>query len=433
VPCTLADSSNEEKAAMFSRLRARLQRTKETALKLALLGTSRVWPVLGISRVLDVAARLGSLPRQRTQEHVLVAAHDDVLRVLGDHEAFAVCDYARKMSVIGTFVLGRSFTGEYRREIAALRAAMPPGDIDRIRDIAARHAAGVVLAAGGARRLEVGRHLARPVLLGVVAEYFGLPDTAEPNESIFDWFDKVSTYIFTPDVLQGPEVPLEAHSAGRKIKQHVEGHVRDLMAEQPIGPPASVLARLLADRSMSGLDVGRVGDTIAGTVAGTLIPAFQEFVQVVDVLLDLRAERVQDIQTIARSGREDLLLPYVVEAARFSPRPPLLVRQCVRRTSVGGRQIDPGTVVFALPITAAFDWKVARWPWRFRPGRPPGAYPIFGHGQHHCVGASPERPIAQTVMTQMALRLLGLPGLRRSRGPTGRAGLSGNRLLVEWS
>jgi cytochrome P450 len=262
----------------------------------------------------------------------------------------------------------------------------------------------------------------------MVKDYFGVP-TGETH--LFEWFDAVSTYVFMPDVLQKKDTRDLATSAGAEIGRYLEGPVRASFQEPP-GASDTVLHRLAHDQSPQRLAPDRVRDTVAGTITGTLIPTFQEFVQVIDVLLDLPVERFRDVQTIARSRREDLLWPTVLEAARFSPRPPLLARECVRPTAIRGRRVRQQTVVFTLPITAAFDWTVAPRPWRFLAERPPAAYPIFGHGQHHCVGATRERPIAQILITCLALHLLALPGLRRARGPLGRAGLLGSRLFVEW-
>ena len=409
------------------RLRARVVRVVQAALRLAVLAVGRMWPVIPISRLLDVAAWFGATRPRDDRPHVMVVGYDDFCTVLGDHESFAVPDYTRKMAVLGTFLLGREFTPAYLEEIGALRRAMPGSDRTLIGQMAEQGAAAAI-AKAGSRRLDVGRQLAQPVLLDVVERYFGVP---AHDTTLFDWFDAVSSYVFTPDVFQAPDSQARAESAGAAIARHLAGP--DTAKLQASASAAdTVLYRLAHDPGPQPLAANRVLDTVAGTLAGTLIPTFQEFVQVIDVLLDLPPERFHDLQMIARSAREDLLLPSVLEAARFSPRPPLLARECVRPTAVRGRSVRPHTVVFAVAFTAAFDWTVAPRPWRFRAGRPPAAYPIFGHGQHHCVGATLERPIAQVVLTRMAIQLLGLPGLRRARGPLGRAGLNGRRLFVEW-
>jgi cytochrome P450 len=394
--------------------------------RLVALAVGRLVPVIPVSRLLDLLAVLGKTRPRGGRPYVVVVGHDAFVKVLGDHDSFSVSDYARKMGVIGTFLLGREFTPAYSDEIGALRCAMPPEDLVRIRQIAADEAGKQFGTAG--RRLDVGRELARPVLLALVDKYFGVPATGTP---LFDWCAAVSTYVFTPDVFLLPDAHTIAADAGARMRDHI-GKALDVCARGADAVADTVIFRLAHAEGSHGLGADRVLDTVAGTIAGALIPTFQEFVQVVDVLLDLSPQRFRDVQTIARAEKQDLLLPSILEAARFSPRPPLLARECVCRADVGGMRVSPGTVVLAVAFTAAFDWKIAPRPWRFLAGRPPAAYPIFGYGQHHCVGATPERPIAQTVMTQMAIQLLKQPGLRRASGPLGRAGLNGDRLFVEW-
>src|SRR4029453_6243091 len=300
-------------------LRARAVRGMQAACRFVLLAVGRVCPVIPISRLLDVAAWFGATRPRDDRPHVMVVGHDDFLTVLGDHESFAVPDYARKMAVLGTFLLGREFTPAYVEEIGALRRAMPGSDCDRIRQIAAQ-GAGAAIAAAGSRRLDVGRQLARPVLQDVVERYFGVPAHGTP---LFDWFDAVSSYVFTPDVFQATDSRPRAESAGAAIARHLAANLQASAAGAD-----TVLYRLAHDPGPHPLAANRVVDTVAGTIAGTLIPTFQEFVQVIDVLLDLVPERLHDLQMIAQSAREDLLLPSVLEAARFSPRPPLLAREC---------------------------------------------------------------------------------------------------------
>jgi cytochrome P450 len=407
-------------------VRAWIARNLQVLARLVALAFGRLVPVIPISRLLDLTALLGKTRPRADRPHVVVVGHDAFVKVLGDHDSFGVSDYARKMQVFGTFLLGREFTPEYRDEIGALRGAMPPGDLDRIRKLAAEEA-GKQFGTPG-HRLDVGRELARPVLTALVDKYFGVPATGTP---LFDWCATISTYVFTPDVFLQPDARTLAADAGARMRDHI-AKALDPCARGAAAAPDTVIFRLAHALGSHGLATDRVLDTVAGTIAGAVIPTFQEFVQVADVLLDLSPQRFRDVQTIARADREDLLLPSILEAARFSPRPPLVARECVRSADVGGMRVSPGTVVLAVAFTAGFDWKVAPRPWRFLAGRPSVAYPIFGYGQHHCVGATPERPIAQTVMTQMAIQLLKQPGLRRATGPLGRAGLNGDRLFVEW-
>src|SRR4029453_4907976 len=126
------------------RIRVRLIRGFQVAARIAVLVIGRAFPVIGVNWLLDLLAPFGVTRPRRDRPHVVVAGYDDVLTVLGDHEAFAVSDYTRRMAVIGTFLLGREFTPAYLEEIAALRRAMPGGDADRVREIAGEGAANAI-------------------------------------------------------------------------------------------------------------------------------------------------------------------------------------------------------------------------------------------------------------------------------------------------
>src|SRR5262249_43972021 len=198
---------------------------------------ARVYPVITIPRwVLRLRVACADVPR-----HVLAVRHADVLAVLGDHEAFSVEPYERKMAVIGTFLLGRGFTPAYRREIEALRCALWPGDLDLVRDIAAEHAQAAIDRARTLRRLDVATGLAGPVLMAVVERWFGI---TRGDESLFGWFNTVSSYIFVPDVLHRRDLAAKAAQAGAEIARHLHEMIRARQAMAVDG--TTVLGRLLA-------------------------------------------------------------------------------------------------------------------------------------------------------------------------------------------
>jgi cytochrome P450 len=81
--------------------------------------------------------------------------------------------------------------------------------------------------------------------------------------------------------------------------------------------------------------------------------------------------------------------------------------------------VPPNATLIALVNAVAFDPKFAPDPTSFRAGRPPNQYLVFGTGQHQCVAATTQRPIATTLMTEMAAAVLSLPKARRAPGKAG--------------
>lgn len=80
------------------------------------------------------------------------------------------------------------------------------------------------------------------------------------------------------------------------------------------------------------------------------------------------------------------LEPYVLEALRFRPAFPLLVRYCPRAAALAGHEIAAGSTVGFSPLAAMFDPAHIDRPEEFIPGRPDDNYLIFGAGPRACIG-----------------------------------------------
>src|SRR5829696_8147617 len=101
----------------------------------------------------------------------LVTRADDVREVLADHEHFTVSHYEPKMEEItGPFILGLDDTPLYRRDNAALNAAIRPDDLPRITE--ATLAAGRARMAAADGGIDVVAEFADPAIDEVIAGYF---------------------------------------------------------------------------------------------------------------------------------------------------------------------------------------------------------------------------------------------------------------------
>jgi cytochrome P450 len=152
-----------------------------------------------------------------------------------------------------------------------------------------------------------------------------------------------------------------------------------------------------------------------------------------DRLLDLPARDLDAVRALAVEHRkhdhtaapvDNLLERHVLEAARFSPFPPGLVRYCAdgfKLETGKGKQVTvpPKATLLALTIAVAFDPKFAPYPSSFLAGRPANQYLLFGTGQHQCVAGTTQRPIALSLMTEMAAAVFSLPNVRRAPGRAG--------------
>ena len=125
-----------------------------------------------------------------------------------------------------------------------------------------------------------------------------------------------------------------------------------------------------------------------------------------------------------------------VEAIRFNPHNPILLRYCHQDTvlgAAGGRQrkIKAGKQVYAVTLSAMFDKAGFQTPGRFRVDRRDPRNLQFGYGLHACFG----KYINDIQIPEILNALLRLKNLRRSSGSDGKIQFDGSfpdRLILEF-
>jgi cytochrome P450 len=153
--------------------------------------------------------------------------------------------------------------------------------------------------------------------------------------------------------------------------------------------------------NLCGTDLGRPED-MARSV-GVLMLAGTTTVKAITLALHellLRPEERLRVIYAARRGAEAEVHQYTLEALRFRPVFPMLLRYSPRDAVVAAHtehaaRIPAGATVIVSPMTAMFDPEVVECPKQFVPGRPKDVYLHFGHEtQHTCIG----KYLAQTAM-----------------------------------
>jgi cytochrome P450 len=353
---------------------------------------------------------------------VVLTRYDDVVAMLARDDVFSACLYQQRMEqTLGAFILGMDETPQYRREWGAVRDAIRPGDLDRVRALAADTARAIVERAIPAGRLDVGADLAEPVHLRYAADYYGFPGPGDSATDVLRGFRTTAFYIFNFWI--GGAFEMAAIQAGADLQRAIARQVAERKAHGP-GGPDDFIGRLLAQQrnaSDGTLDDDAVRRLVGGTVSGSLEPGIGMFVRAMDRLVDLPAHELGVLRGAARDGNDAAVLRFVLEAARFNPFPPYAYRYCTKDfvMAPGTRReriIPQGATVVPLFQSAMFDGGVVRRPTVFQPGRPDAAYLNFGHGQHECLG----RRLGEVMLTEMAKPLLALRGLRRASGARGR-------------
>jgi cytochrome P450 len=129
-------------------------------------------------------------------------------------------------------------------------------------------------------------------------------------------------------------------------------------------------------------------DTTRNAIAGAIV-AFTEFP---DELAVLRNE-------------PDVLASAVEEIVRWTHPAAYNRRTATRAVELGGHAVAPGDKVVFWEASANRDERVFDAPFRFDVRRQPNPHLGFGHGVHHCLGASLARLEIRVVLTELLARV----------------------------
>jgi cytochrome P450 len=357
--------------------------------------------------------------------NAMVTRADDVRAVLRDHEHFTVSHYAPKMTAAsGPFILGLDDTELYRRDHAALRAAIRTQDVPGLADATLSAARERVAAAGPS--IDVVSQLADPVIEGVMSTYFGTPgpDTATQLRWARDIFQDVFL-----NVGNGAAVHDRALADASDMREHLDRLIAERRARIESGDPVpdDVLSRLLrAVPGDGGLHDIAIRHNFIGLIAGWIPTVSKAFAMVVEELLH-RPHELADAQRAARDGDKELVGAYVFEALRFRPQTWALLRICGAEQTIapGTRRattIRSGGRVLVATQSAMFDPRAVEAPKEFRVDRPWSTYLHFGDGLHTCFGLEINRVHLPALATALLegppiARLPGVAGKLRNEGP----------------
>lgn len=356
----------------------------------------------------------------------LVTRHADVSELLHDSTRFHTHEiYGPRMArTTGRFLLGLDDPAEYQRELRVLRGAVVPGDLERVRALAARHAARLLERAARFGRLDVASELAQPLALAVASEYFGVagPDAT----TLTRWLRNIHWDLFlNPTGL--PKISLSALTDARALSAYLDTRIAQLRAAQARGALGmdTFIERLLRKAIEAGENDGLVRRNVAGLLVSTVDAISRAIVSCLDQLLR-QPRALADARKAAFSGNDERVASYVFEALRFSPQQPLLLRYCPREVCLarGTKRetvLPAGTTVFASVLSAMFDGSVLRAPLAFRVDRPWTHYLHFGDSMHRCFGEG----FSRMIIPQAIKALLQCSGLERLRAPEGRIAYDG--------
>lgn len=377
----------------FSRtIMALLLRLAPSVFKLA----RRIWPIPHIGKL------------------YAVTLYDDVLEVFATDEVFGV-PYKPKLDLLmdgAPFILGMRDGPTYHTYIAALRSVMRAEDLPMLAARVEAQANAIVGAANG--RVEVVDTLVRCISFDFLAEYLGVPEPAEGDLRVW------GTRLFEYQFISG-DAPLVEEV--KVIAPALRGHIQSEMDRRRANPDGKddVMARCLARQR--GGDAWFTDTNIRTALTGMIVGGPPQPPMVVPQAMEQllrRPDALAGAQAAARSGDDDALWGYVIEAMRFDPLGPALPRVTVKDGVIAAgtsrrKNVPVGATVFACFQSAMMDERRLNDPERFDPTRPAGDYVHFGYGMHECFG----RYINRATLHLMLKPLLAKQGLRRASGAAG--------------
>jgi cytochrome P450 len=348
----------------------------------------------------------------------LVSRFRDVEEILHREEVFSVGPYLPRMTgVIGPFVLSQDITPGYDHDISVMRLVVRREDLQKVKDIVARHAGAIVDELFQVSEpVDIVAALTRKVPVRLADEYFGF--SAPQDEQMMAWARACFREFFI-NLLNRPEIREPAVAAGAAMRQRLDALLAERRATASDGGD-DVMGRLLRLQragETAGLDNDSVCRTLMGLVIGMVETTSQAAIHALLVLFS-QPELLAAAAAAAKSGDDDALANVVFEALRFRPINPMVARVAKEdyRLASGTRRektIRKGTPVFALTWSAMFDPRVVDKPEEFRPGRPDSHYLHFATGRHACFG----RYISRIQIPQILKPLLKLDGLRPTGAP----------------
>jgi cytochrome P450 len=378
-----------------------------------------------IDRSLSVFAVLRRVrPMIATRRYGLVTRADDVRAVLADHTRFTVAHYEPKMtSITGPFILGLDDTPLYRRDHAALRAAIRAEDVERLGQTTLTEARRRVAGAHG--HIDVISELADPTIDHVITEYFGTPGPDTPTQ--LRWARNLFEEIFL-NPTNKPAIHDRALRDAADMRPYIDRLIatRRELLNGDTAAPDDVLTRLLSHRTADGgLHDIAIRHNLIGLIAGWIPTVSKAFASAIDELLR-RPEELQRAQHAARVGSQQEVAAYVFEALRFQPQTWAILRTCVEDCTVAegtrrATRFRAGSKVLVATQSAMFDPLLVETPDIFRVDRPWSDYLHFGHGLHTCFGLA----INRVHLAAMATALLEGPPISRKPGDAGQLTVSG--------
>ncbi len=331
-------------------------------------------------------------PMIKTGNTVLLFRSADVLEVLSRDKDFTLSQVNGPHigRHIGDFMLGMDDSPAYQRDVSIMRRAVHKGDVDRIRLFFRKKAEEKAKSFKG--HFDLVDTFTRDIPYLMLGDYFGVP--GPDKSSMLRWNRTIFWDIFL-DLKQDPTIRKNALQSSEEMLGYLEKWIQEQKQQMQAGVLAadSMLSRLL---TMQGGEQPAFTDTeipgkISGTYMGFMEPTNKAMVNILRQFF-ARPEVLAQAREAAHADDAERMLGLALEAMRFHPNGPLLMRHSPQEQYIGGtdgrkkRRIPAGKTLYLMTQSAMFDPRAVEKPEAFLPHRPRETYLYFGYGLHTCFG-----------------------------------------------
>lgn len=319
-------------------------------------------------------------------KRVFITSHRGVVEGLSKDDVFTIKEInAAKMEALEfPFMLGMDRSPQHDREKSMLRGSVKKDDLQRIRSFTTAERDRLLHAQIKYGKIDIVNSYARPVATRLSADYFGLEIKDELR--YMHWMRILFWECFL-NLSNDKKVKENALEASRELKEFmtdiIHSQEQKMLNNEPFAD--NLLTRLLlAKKEHEWIDNDTIRRNLCGLMIGALDTTTKVLVRVVEYFAKNRS-KWEEFRALSKVGDDRQLTSYWLEALRFNPHNPVLLRYAASATEFHGKKIPPGSTIFFVHLSAMFDPKVYLHPREFRTGRDVD-YLHFGYGEHRCFG-----------------------------------------------
>lgn len=317
---------------------------------------------------------------------------DDVLEVLSRDKDFTIQEVNGPHigRHIGEFMLGIDDGPAYQRQATVFRRAVHPDDNNRIRLFIRQQAHQIVDSLEG--KFDLINSYTRHIPYLMMGDYFGVP--GPDKEHLLRWCRMIFWDVFL-DFSNDAELRTNALQSSQELVSYQKKLIQTYKDEMASGilVKDNMLTRLIAmqQKEEDAFSDEEIPNYLAGVFMGFPEPTNKSLINILRQFL-ARPAILAQAKEAAKTDNAQAMLGLALEALRFHPNSPLLMRFSPKEQYIGGsngkkrRRIAANKILFLFINSAMFDPKRVDHPETFKPYRPKETYLYFGHGLHTCFG-----------------------------------------------